>query len=175
MKIQNEQIISKSNESLSVQKEDSVGEKTVSVSSPLPKTSPIADSVNVVRNFASQLVHLQKKLSSLQTEYTREQTKFSVLKSGNMMDSELVTLFYESSAIEKESLNDMQIEKEELLRSIQSRQKNIEAEISKIENEVSRLFSSDINRELNNLDTIEVSKDMMKVIDARVVEKLVRG
>jgi len=169
MKIDNENKFSSSNESIYINKEQAIVEKVQ------PKTSPIADSVNVTKNFASQLVHLQKKLSNLQTEYTREQTRFSVLKSGNMMDGELVSMFYEKSPIFTETLEELQLEKVELLSQIQSKQKNIEAEIKKIEEEVSRLFSSDINRKLNDLDTIEVSKDMMKVIDARVVEKLVRG
>lgn len=106
---------------------------------------------------------LQNQLNSLQHEYTREQTRLSLLELGMMNDDELVKVIYGKSPLFEESLDELIHEKSNLLEKIRSKKDLIKDQIEVIQLESDQFFPDKIKNPKNQIKEISLrAEDVLK-------------
>ncbi len=99
---------------------------------------------------------LQNQLNSLQHEYTREQTRLSLLELGMMNDDELVKVIYGKSPLFEESLDELIHEKSTLLEKIRSKKDLIKDQIEVIQLESDQFFPDILKNPKNHIKEISL-------------------
>jgi hypothetical protein len=128
--------------------------------------SSVLDSLNPEK-INGRYIILQNQLSSLQHEYTREQTRLSLLELGMMNDDELVKVIYGKSPLFEESLDELIHEKSTLLEKIRSKKDLIKDQIEVIQLESDQFFPNKMKNPKNHIREIslraeEILKTSMK-------------
>lgn len=101
---------------------------------------------------------LQNQLNSLQYEYTREQTRLSLLEQGMVSDEELVKVLYANSPLFNESLDELIHEKSALLEKIRSKKEQLKVQIEVVEIETSELLPFESKNPSSDLKNITLDK-----------------
>jgi len=118
---------------------------------------------------------LQNQLAALQNEYTREQTRLSMLENNNLADEELVNILYGGTPLFTESLQTLVEEKEALLAKIRAKKEEISQQIRSLEVESENILSIKANGKPEDIQKEDLPKVNMKPLDIKLVEKLIRG
>jgi hypothetical protein len=133
------------------------------------------DSVSFGAHIAGRYILLQNQLNSLQSAYTREQTRLSLLENNTVTDEEIVNILYGGTPLFTESLEEMIHEKANLLVRIKAQKEQIADQIKALEIELENIFSMSPKESLKDLPRTKINLDAMKPLDVKVVEKLIRG
>jgi hypothetical protein len=110
--------------------------------------NPYIDKLN------GRYIILQNQLNSLQHEYTREQTRLSLLELGLIKDEDLVKVFYANSPLFDESLDELINEKSTILEKIKSKKEQLKVQIEVIQTESDVVIPSELKK--SNCDIEEV-------------------
>jgi hypothetical protein len=119
--------------------------------------NPYIDKLN------GRYIILQNQLNSLQHEYTREQTRLSLLELGLIKDEDLVKVFYANSPLFDESLDELINEKSTILEKIKSKKEQLKVQIDVIQTESEVVIPSEVKNPSDEikklaLDKIEIKK-----------------
>ncbi|MCB1180257.1 MAG: hypothetical protein KDK36_21945 [Leptospiraceae bacterium] len=133
------------------------------------------DTVSFSSHLTGRYILLQNQLSSLQNQYTREQTRLSLLTNNSVNDEELVNILYGGTPLFTESVDEMINERQNLLERIRAQKEQIEDQIRFLEIESENIFSVSHKGSLKDIPRANVSADAIKPLDVKVVEKLIRG
>ncbi len=133
------------------------------------------DSVSFGAHIAGRYILLQNQLNSLQNDYTREQTRLSLLENNTVTDEEMVNILYGGTPLFTESLEEMIHEKANLLVRIKAQKEQIADQIKALEIESENIFSMSSKESLKDVPRTKINLDAMKPLDVKVVEKLIRG
>jgi len=122
------------------------------------------EKASVVENLSPEKLNgryiiLQNQLNSLQYEYTREQTRLSLLELGMMNDEELVKVIYGKSPLFDESLDELIYEKSTLLEKIRSKKDQIRDQIEVIQIESDQVFPDKIKNPENYIKNLSLDKN----------------
>jgi hypothetical protein len=108
---------------------------------------------------SGRYIILQNQLNSLQYEYTREQTRLSLLELGMMNDEELVKVIYGKSPLFDESLDELIYEKSTLLEKIRSKKDQIKDQIEVIQIESDLVIPDKIKNPENHIKNLYLDKN----------------
>ncbi len=133
------------------------------------------DTTSFSFQLTSRYILLQNQLASLQNEYTREQTRLSILESNSLADEELVNILYGGTPLFTESLQTLVEEKETLLAKIRAKKEEITQQIRNLEVESENILSIKANGKPEDIKKEDLPKVNMKPLDIKLVEKLIRG
>jgi ABC-type phosphate transport system auxiliary subunit len=133
------------------------------------------DIVNFSSQLTSRYILLQNKLSTLQHEYTREQTRLSLLANNGVTDEELVNILYGGAPLFTESIDTLIGEKESLLNRIRAKKEEIADQIRALEVESENIFSINTKGNAGDIKKEDIAKVAVKPLDVKVVEKLIKG
>jgi hypothetical protein len=133
------------------------------------------DTVNFSSQLTGRYIMLQNKLSNLQHQYTREQTRLSLLANNGVTDEELVNILYGGTPLFTETLDTLIGEKETLLSRIRAKKEEIADQIRALEVESENIFSINTKGKAGDLKKEDLTKVAVKPLDIKVVEKLIKG
>jgi hypothetical protein len=133
------------------------------------------DTTNFSFQLTGRYILLQNQLAALQNEYTREQTRLSMLENNNLADEELVNILYGGTPLFTESLQTLVEEKEALLAKIRAKKEEISQQIRSLEVESENILSIKANGKPEDIQKEDLPKVNMKPLDIKLVEKLIRG
>jgi hypothetical protein len=133
------------------------------------------EKTSVVENLSPEKLNgryiiLQNQLSSLQYEYTREQTRLSLLELGMMNDEELVKVIYGKSPLFDESLDELIHEKSTLLEKIRSKKDQIKDQIEVIQIESDQVIPDNIKNPQEHIKKLSLDKSEIIKISANKEE-----
>lgn len=122
-------------------------------------------------NAKYQILH--NKLTKLQSELTREQTRLGVLQDKNLKGDELKNLYFGLNPLFNESIDEIIEEKERLVKEIDSKKIFITEEIKAIEIETENIYAvSEVNG-LNYEDVLESIKKAVSPLPGNLTDKKV--
>ena len=101
---------------------------------------------------------LQNQLNSLQHEYTREQTRLSLLELGLIKDEDLVKVFYANSPLFDESLDELINEKSTILEKIKSKKEQLKVQIEVIQTESDIVIPNGIKNPSDEIKKLAMDK-----------------
>ena len=101
---------------------------------------------------------LQNQLNSLQHEYTREQTRLSLLELGLIKDEDLVKVFYANSPLFDESLDELINEKSTILEKIKSKKEQLKVQIEVIQTESDIVIPSGVKNPSDEIKKLALDK-----------------
>jgi hypothetical protein len=122
------------------------------------------EKASVVENLSPEKLNgryiiLQNQLNSLQYEYTREQTRLSLLELGMMNDEELVKVIYGKSPLFDESLDELIYEKSTLLEKIRSKKDQIKDQIEVIQIESDQVLPDKMKNPESYIKKLSLDKN----------------
>jgi len=118
--------------------------------------NPYIDKLN------GRYIILQNQLNSLQHEYTREQTRLSLLELGLIKDEDLVKVFYANSPLFDESLDELINEKSTILEKIKSKKEQLKVQIEVIQTESDLVIHSEIKNPTDEIKKLVFDKPETK-------------
>jgi len=133
------------------------------------------DTTNFSFQLTGRYILLQNQLAALQNEYTREQTRLSMLENNGLADEELVNILYGGTPLFTESLQTLVEEKEAVLAKIRAKKEEISQQIRSLEVESENILSIKANGKPEDIQKEDLPKVNMKPLDIKLVEKLIRG
>ena len=101
---------------------------------------------------------LQNQLNSLQHEYTREQTRLSLLELGLIKDEDLVKVFYANSPLFDESLDELINEKSTILEKIKSKKEQLKVQIEVIQTESDIVIPNGVKNPSDEIKKLAMDK-----------------
>ena len=101
---------------------------------------------------------LQNQLNSLQHEYTREQTRLSLLELGLIKDEDLVKVFYANSPLFDESLDELINEKSTILEKIKSKKEQLKVQIEVIQTESEVVIPNEVKNPTDEIKKLALDK-----------------
>jgi hypothetical protein len=114
--------------------------------------NPYIDKLN------GRYIILQNQLNSLQHEYTREQTRLSLLELGLIKDEDLVKVFYANSPLFDESLDELINEKSTILEKIKSKKEQLKVQIEVIQTESDVVIPSELKNPADEIKKLALDK-----------------
>ncbi len=118
--------------------------------------NPYIDKLN------GRYIILQNQLNSLQHEYTREQTRLSLLELGLIKDEDLVKVFYANSPLFDESLDELISEKSNILEKIKSKKEQLKVQIDVIQTESDTVIPNDVKNPSEEIKKLALDKHEIK-------------
>jgi hypothetical protein len=118
--------------------------------------NPYIDKLN------GRYIILQNQLNSLQHEYTREQTRLSLLELGLIKDEDLVKVFYANSPLFDESLDELISEKSNILEKIKSKKEQLKVQIDVIQIESDTVIPNDVKNPSEEIKKLALEKQGVK-------------